>query len=224
MGATILPFRLLDPWLCVVPWDGERLLESADPHLDLYPGLAEWWTKAEDLWDEHKGENNLSLLEQIDYRRKLTLQFPVAQHRVLYAASGQYLAAARLEDERAVAEHALYWATLQSREEAHYLMAFLNSPALAGLMAPKQARGEHNPRHYDKLIWSLPIPLFDPSDDAHQQLVALAAQAEVVANAIDVSAKRTFQAQRRMIREALTDVGISHAIDTLVLRILNDGQ
>ena len=84
-----------------------------------------------------------------------------------------------------------------------------------------QSRGEHNPRDFDKLVWRLPIPLFDPADDAHQQLVELAAQAEVLAAATDVTGKRTFQAQRRLIREELERVGIAGAIDALVLRLLS---
>jgi hypothetical protein len=55
----------------------------------------------------------------------------------------------------------------------------------------------------------------------HPQLVALAAQAEALAAATDVSGKRTFQAQRRLIREELERVGIADAIDALVLRLLS---
>jgi len=67
----------------------------------------------------------------------------------------------------------------------------------------------------------MPIPLFNPADDAHQQLVAQAAKAEALAAATDVTGKRTFQAQRRLIREALERVGIADAIDALVLRLLS---
>jgi len=220
LGATLLPFRLLEPWLGIVPWDGSTLLDSADPHLDAYPGLADWWTRAEAVWDDNKGENNLTLLEQIDFRGKLSLQFPAAPHRVLYAASGQYLAAARIDDPRAVAEHALYWAAAASIEEARFLTAILNSPELTKLAAPMQARGEHNPRHFDKLIWSLPIPLFDPTDGVHKQLVELASSAEALAAETDVTGIRTFQAQRRLIREEFEREGIADAIDALVLDLL----
>jgi len=223
LGATLLPFRLMEPWLGVIPWDGKELLEYANPRIENYPGLAEWWTAAESVWDDNKGENNLTLLEQVDFRNKLSLQFPMAPHRVLYAASGQYLAAAQIDDERAVAEHALYWAAASSIEEAHYLTALLNSVALTRLMTPLQARGEHNPRHFDKLVWSLPIPLFDPEREDHQRLASLAAEAEALAAETDVSGKRTFQAQRRLIREAFEREGIAEAIDAIVLKLLAAG-
>jgi hypothetical protein len=221
LGATLLPFRLLEPWLGVIPWDGKELLDGADPRIENYPGFAEWWTKAEAVWDENKGESSLTLLEQVDFRNKLSLQFPAAPHRVLYASSGQYLAASRLDDTRAVADTTLYWAAANSLAEALYLTAILNSPQLTALLAPLQARGEHNPRHFHKLVWRLPIPLFDPQDEGHSQLAALAEQAETIAAATDVSGKRTFQAQRRLIREVLEHDGISVAIDELVLKLLS---
>jgi SAM-dependent methyltransferase len=221
LGSTLLPFCLLKPWFGIVPWDGSTLLDSADPHLDAFPGLADWWTRAEAVWDENKGESNLTLLEQIDFRSKLSLQFPVASHRVLYTASGQYLAAARIDDPRVVIDKSLYAAAAGSLDEARFLSATLNSTTLAKLAAPLQPRGEHNPRHFDKLIWRLPIPLFDPADDVHRQLVELAAKAEALAAATDVTGKRTFQAQRRLIREELARVGIAAAIDALVLRLLS---
>jgi hypothetical protein len=43
-----------------------------------------------------------------------------------------------------------------------------------------QARGEHNPRHFDKHIWKLPIPVFDPKNDTHNRLAQAGAEAEAV--------------------------------------------
>lgn len=221
LGATLLPFRLLEPWLGVIPWDGKGLLDGADPRIENYPGFAEWWTKAEAVWDENKGESSLTLLEQVDFMGKLSLQRSGRPHRVLYTGSGQYLAAARVDDPQAIADKKLYWAAVGDIDEARYLTAVLNSPALTRLLAPLQSRGEHNPRDFDKLVWRLPIPLFDPQDEDHARLADLAARAETVAAATDVSSKRTFQAQRRLIREILEHDGISTAIDELVLKLLS---
>ena len=69
-------------------------------------------------------------------------------------------------------------------------------------------------------MWRLPIPLFEPTDTVHKQLADLAAKAEEIAAGTDVSAHRTFQAQRRVTREALAAHGISQAIDTLVIDLL----
>jgi hypothetical protein len=88
LGATQLPFRVLAPWQGVVPWDGKAWLEGSDPRIDLYPGLAEWWRGAETVWEANKGANTLTLLGQINFRNKLSLQFPPAPHRVLYTKGG----------------------------------------------------------------------------------------------------------------------------------------
>jgi len=216
LGSTLLPFRLLEPWQGVIPWDGSELLDSSSPHLDLYPGLADWWTRAEAIWDANKGESRLSLIERADYHNGLSRQLPVPSHRVLYTASGQYLAAARTEDPVALIDTKLYWAAASSVEEARYLTAVLNAPSLTAHVNPLQSRGEHNPRDFHLVVWRLPIPLFDPSNELHQQLVQLAAEAEAVAASVDISGHRTFQAQRRLIREELDRRGIAAGIDSIV--------
>jgi SAM-dependent methyltransferase len=220
LGATILPFRLMEPWLGVVTWDGTQLVEGSDSRLDLYPGLADWWRRAEGIWEANNGGSSMTLLGRVNFRRGLSMQFPPAPHRVVYTKGGQYLAAARLEDPRVVIDHKLYWATMASADEGRYLTAILNSPALTLLVAPWQSRGEHNPRDFDKHVWRLPIPIYDPDNEQHRQLVELAGRAEEVAASVDVSAVNTFQAQRRLIRVALDGAGIAGEIDALVLALV----
>jgi hypothetical protein len=83
-----------------------------------------------------------------------------------------------------------------------------------------QSRGEHNPRDFDKYVWRLPIPIYGAADPQHGELVELAARAEEIAAAVDVSGVNTFQAQRRLIRVALDDAGIAGEIDALVLALI----
>lgn len=186
LGDTVLPFRTRTPATAVVPWDGERLLSSADERLDHYPDLAEWWRGAERLWAQNRSSTRLTLAEQLDYRRKLTQQFPAAPYRVVYTKSGMYLAAATVTDPTAVIDHKLYWATAANLDEARYLTAVLNSDAVTLAVRPLQARGEHNPRDFDKYVWQVPIPMFDPADPLHMELVALAERAEQVAAGVDL--------------------------------------
>lgn len=98
--------------------------------------------------------------------------------------------------------------------------AILNSPALTKLVAPMQSRGEHNPRDFDKQVWRLPIPIYDPADSRHRELVELAVGAEALAAETDVGSGRTFQAQRRTIREALERAEVAQAIDALAVELL----
>jgi hypothetical protein len=130
-----------------------------------------------------------------------------------------YVAAAVVSDSTAVIEHALYWGPATSLDEARFLIAILNSTALAMAVRPLQSRGEHNPRHYDKYIFQLPIPLYDPHDSDHRSLVELAEQAEQIAVSTPLPTIR-FETQRRLIRKALVNRGVSADIDAIVKPLL----
>jgi len=223
-GDALLPFALRNPQQAVVPWDGQRLLSGRDDRLGNYPGLAEWWTRAEQTWERHRTSDRLTLVKQLDYRRKLSEQFPAPPYRIVYSASGMYLAAAVLTDQRAVVEHALYWGAASTMDEARYLTAILNSDALTQALRPLQARGEHNPRHYDKYVWRAPIPNFDPADQEHQSLVTLAERAEQHIAGLDLPTGVTFQAVRRRVREALDASGIGSELDQAVTELLRQAS
>lgn len=220
VGDTLLPFRTRDPHLAVIPWDGQELLHGEDDRIDLYPGLAKWWREAEQHWNTHRSSDRLSLLRRVNYQRTLSGQLPATPHRVVYSASGMYLAAARLDDPNAVVEHKLYWAPASGINEARYLTAVLNSDVLLERVRPLQARGEHNPRDFDKYVFQVPIPLYDPEDARHQHLAELAEHAEAVAGNVDLPTGISFQALRRRVREALAQTGlateINHAVNTLL--------
>lgn len=214
-GNNILPFRCTPSVSAVIPWDGQRLLGSDDERLDVYPGLAQWWRAAEKLWRQHRSSARLSLVEQINYRNKLSRQLPPAKYRVVYAASGMYAAAGIVTDVTGVIEHQLYWAPVAEIDEARFLEAIFNSEVLTMAVRPLQARGEHNPRHFDKYVLQLRIPLYDPRDEMHRRLVELAQQAERVVAALALPDKR-FEAQRAAVRRELTQRGITVEIDAIV--------
>ncbi len=217
LGATIVAHRPRDPGLAIVPWVDGELLSGAHERLDEFPGLAAWWREAERQWERNKSAaSRLSLLEQVDFQGKLRRQFPAPDHRVVYTASGQHLAACRIEDPNVVVEHALYWAKVDSVDEARYLTAILNSQALADAVAPLQARGQHNPRHFDMHIFELPFPTYDPDDEVHRTLAELAAIAEAVAAQADLDPAWQFQKARRITREALREHGVAGEIDEAV--------
>jgi hypothetical protein len=65
-------------------------------------------------------------------------------------------------------------APVSGAAEAHYLTVILNSDVLTQLVRPLQGRDEHNPRNFDKFVFQLPIPLYQPACKEHQQLVHLA--------------------------------------------------
>jgi hypothetical protein len=219
-GECVLPFLCLSPLQAVIPWNGHRLLRHGDLGLNQSPGLADWLDQAETAWTRHRSSERLSLTERLDYRRGVSQQFPMARHRVVYGASGTYLAAAIVEDSSAVIEHKLYWAPVASLDEGRYLTAILNSNTLTMAVRPMQARGEHNPRDFDKYVFQLPIPRYDPTDAAHARLAALSENAANVAAATALPAVR-FERQRKYIREAIDHEGIAEDIDAIVKTLLD---
>jgi hypothetical protein len=171
------------------------------------------------VWNTHRRNERLTLLERIDYQRSLSQQFPISKYRLVYAKSGMYLAAA-IVTEPAVIEQTLYWASAHDLQEARYLEAIANSDALTQMLRPLQARGEHNPRHYAKDIWQVQIPMFDPNSKAHMQLVGLAEEAEAIADAVALPVGKRFETLRRKIREAIAATNTGVQIETAVTALL----
>jgi SAM-dependent methyltransferase len=224
LGESILPFLCLEPLRAVIPWDGQRLLGLGDTTLGRHPGLADWWHKAEATWAEHRGgrSHRLSLKQRLDYHHDLSRQFPVHQHRVVYSASGTYLAAATVSNSSAIIEHKLYWAPVASKDEGRYLTAILNSTVVTAAVAPMQARGEHNARDFDKYVLQLPISPYDPADAAHTRLVVLAEHAELIASATAATLPDVrFERKRKYIRDALVHDGVAADIDSIVKTLLD---
>ena len=220
LGESVAPFRVLSTPEAVIPYDGTRLMDGADDRIDRYPGLAAWWRQAETIWLQNRSSDKRTLIEQLDYMKQLSAQFPIARWRVVYTASGNTLAAAAVQDHLGVVEHKLYWAPAATREEARYLTAILNAPALNTLVRPYQSVGAFGPRDFDKYVWQSPIPAFDPSNPLHRELVEIATHAELVAGGVELHGNESFQAARRLIRQELAAAGIAAALDEAVDQLL----
>lgn len=173
LGEQVIPFHVREPELFVVPLtQSGTLLTGDDSRIDAYPGLATWVRSAEALWEGNK-RSRMTLAERLDHMRGLTNQVPVTQLRVVYSKAGMHLAAAVLKDHRPIIDTTLYWATVGSETEAHYLVGILNAPITTELAQPLMSYGKDE-RHIDKTVWKLPIADFDRSDDTHLQIAELA--------------------------------------------------
>lgn len=219
LGDSLLPFRRLKTSQAVIPWVDGDLLDGEDERIDFYPGLAKWWRSAEAIWNRYRSSDQLSLIEQLDYRRKLTRQLATSRPRVIYNKSGMYLAAATVADPEAIIDQQLYWGEFDDEDEAKFLTAILNSSVLTAAVRPLQARGEHNPRHFDKAVFQASIPLYVSSNPTHRQLAGLADRAEQVAAEVPLERVR-FEAMRRRVRAALIDDGVAQEIDAIVKSLL----
>lgn len=173
MGASIIPFRCLEPELAVIPWSGRKLMDGNSELIEMYPGLCKWWRNAEEIWNTNKsGTTRLSLLEQIDYRSKLSNQFSIPRERVIYATSGMHICSARLSNRQAIIDTKLYWASTESKEESYYLCAILNAEITTMRTRPLMSYGKDE-RDIHKHVWQLPIPKFNPESQLHQDIAKI---------------------------------------------------
>ena len=223
LGSTLVPFGLLEPWRAVLPIERQQLMDEQQIN-NADSSMRDWWRDISQRWEDNKTkQSKLSLLESLDYQRKLSKQLNAVKHRVLYSASGNTVAAARIADPRAVIEHKLYWMPANGKEEARYLTAILNAPVTTELVAEYQSRGLFGGRDFDKHVWRLPIPKFDSTDPLHMQLVDLAAKAEEVTAGIDAGTYG-FQKHRRLVRDALAKAGITEPMNTAVKTLLGEND
>ena len=220
LGESVLPFRIAETFEAVLPRDREGLMEGQSARMDAYKRLASWWPRAEAIWKKHRSSERLTLIEQLDFHGKLEHQFPIQPERIVYNASGMHLVASRLNDGRAVIEHKLYWATAASTSEAHYLCAILNSVTFTDLVRPFMSYGKDE-RDFDKHIWQLPVPLYDPTDDLHRRLSARGAELEAAIGKLPLVPGRHFAATRRDIRAFIAESEAGQDVEALVEELLS---
>ncbi|TVS01003.1 MAG: SAM-dependent DNA methyltransferase, partial [Rhodospirillales bacterium] len=184
LGESILPFRLFRVFEAVVPvtLDGKPLDAEAAANLG-YGDLFAWMKKAEAVWNEHRRDRQeaMNFTQQLDYYGKLAAQFPIARMRVVYAKAGMRPAACLLRNTHTIIDHKLYWATVDTEVEGLYLTAILNSETARSRAEAYQSRGQWGARDFDKVIFNLPIPRFDPAERLHVALADAARRAEAVA-------------------------------------------
>lgn len=225
LGESVAPFRLLEPVLAVIPWDGreKRLLDASAAQSAGYMYLARWMAESEKLWKEH-GRSALPFAGQLDYYGKLTAQFPIAPLRLVYATSGSLQAAAVVTDQKAVIDTKLYWAAMGGEQQGRYLCAVFNSETARSGIEHMQSRGQWGARDFHKVMLSLPIPRFDASKPLHRRIAEAGERAEQVAAHVPLAGSdggaMHFVSARRAIREALRGDGVAAEIEALVSELL----
>ena len=147
---------------------------------ELHSTMQRRWNNAAEMYREaHKNQAIKDLYSNLNHLNKLTsqleyLQGAIAKNetvRIVYTESGQPTAAI-IRDNRAIVDRTLYQTVCQSEDEARYVLALINSNALAAATAPFMPKGLYGPRHFEKHGWKLPIPRYNPSDPLHVHLRA----------------------------------------------------
>ncbi|NDD63128.1 MAG: hypothetical protein EBZ36_03980 [Acidobacteria bacterium] len=224
LGESILPFRVYRGFEGVIPVDaGGRILDAKAATSRGIDGLGGWLRKAESIWYENSDDPGMSLTRWWNYHNKLTSQFPISPVRVVYAKAGTLPAASLLRDERGVIDHMLYWMVPASEAEGRYLVAILNSETARDRASKYQARGQFGARHFDKVIFNLPIPRFDETRDLHTALAKASEAAEEIAAGVSFPEGTKFQRARSLVREELQSADVFKSLEALVAQIL-DGK
>jgi hypothetical protein len=214
-GEHVLPFRINGAGRVVSPEYAGSILLPSDDTLDSFPGLAEWWRQVCGLWAQNRPDTSTGdLAERANYKNGLLSQIKVSPERVVYAASGSRLTAARLTDPTIIVEKSAYWATAKTAAEGRYLTAILNSSYFDDLVEPYQSRGIGGSRHFDKVIFEVGLPLYDSLTPSHQALVAAAEAAEQVAAEVVFSSNCSQRAARGLVRAELQAKGLEERLDS----------
>ena len=150
----------------------------------------------------------------------MSKQFPVSSIRILYPASGTRLCACWIEDENVLIDKNAYWCAASSVDEAAYVSAIINSQTVLDRVKDLQPVGQRDPRHFDNLVWTLPIPEYDAEDQLHLDLAEAAHYAAGIAARIDLPSDVYFTTQRQMIRTALEADGVATVVERLVDALL----
>lgn len=215
-GENVFPFRPGEPQLALVPCGKAGLLNRTQ--IEMNPGLDAWWSKSQELWEANRSSDRLSLSDRLDYQSTLTKQFPVASLRVVYNRAGMHLAAAKITDRRALIANGLYWATVGSIEEADYLCAIINAPAMTELVRPFMSYGKDE-RDIHKHVWEIPIPLYNAEDNVHRRLASLGKSLEAVAAKFELNSELHFAASRRHMREVFEKTSEGKEVNDIVFEM-----
>ena len=189
LGETVVPYATLTPLKALLPLKRNDAELPADAngtggiHLGgLEQRMRGRWQQVSMLWEQHKGANNTkNLLQWLDYHSKLSAQLEWRKSdkdspmRVVYTSSGQPTAAI-IDAPEAIVDHKLFWAPCKDLQEAHYVLAILNSHTLYETAKPLMAKGQFGARDLHKHLWKLSIPEYDGAKTLHQN-IATAGQA-----------------------------------------------
>ena len=242
LGETVAPYVTLEPLKALLP---VKRGDAAMPIDEDGPGGVEMsgldrrmrarWRAVNRLWEDNRARaNKLNLVDRLDYVHGLSSQLAwqddPGEHpiRLAYTSSGQPTAAI-LRDDSDLVENVLFWVTCESVDEAHYLLAIINSDALTEAVEPLMPKGQFGSRHLHKHLWKLPIPEFDAEVELHAEIAAAGkaaaagAQKRLAAVREERGADVGVTIVRRELRAWLRASAEGRAVEEAVGRLLGGG-
>lgn len=197
LGESLAPYVVLAPQTAVLPVDKATMTLPLDHNsgeleiTELDERMQNRWLKMSALWDANKGKNDTKpLIRNLNWVNKLTSQLAYLRDpgdrpvRIAYTTSGRPTAAL-ITDNKAILDTSTYQVACRTIEEAHYLLAIINSDALADAAKPFcPTNWARKIRTLHKSLWKLPIPEFDAAEAKHVELAALGKRAADEAAAV----------------------------------------
>lgn len=190
VSRHLVPYSLLTPVPVVLPIEnrhGSLYVLTADQLTNEgYREFGKWMHEAERTWKLKRKDkaDKQTLYERLDYQRELTRQEFGQRFLVLYNHSGMNVAAALFDRASQpipfIVDVKLYWAAFNTRDEADYVTAVLNSETVNLAIKPFQSVGLLGERDIHKKLLELPIPTFDHTNPKHQRISELGANAREV--------------------------------------------
>src|SRR3984893_16487175 len=198
LGESILPYRVFQPFEAVVPvTDKGEVLDAEAAANRGFDDLHGWMKKAEKVWNANAESASMTLHGRWNYHNESGAQFPLTPLRVGYTKAGTNAAACVIRDTMQVIDHMLYWAAVQDEQEASFLAALFNSETTRLRVASLQSRGQWGARHFDKVMFNLPIPRFDANNPLHNDIAKTAREAEALAASVAPARKYKISTRAR---------------------------
>ncbi|MFX1258408.1 MAG: Eco57I restriction-modification methylase domain-containing protein [Promethearchaeota archaeon] len=149
-------------------------------YLEHFPKAFKFYNDINQIYQRKKKKtsNIETLYANLNYWNKLSKQIHNKMYMVIYNASGSSLKAAVLnnKENRIVVGSENYYYSTELKEEAYYLSAILNAPALS-----RNIKLIKSSRHIHKRPFSFPIPPYDEDNENHYALVKKALKCESIA-------------------------------------------
>ena len=197
-----------------------------------------WNTAAEMYRGAHKTQAIKDLFNNLNHLNKLTSQLDYLRGaiagdgttRIAYTTQGEPTATL-ITDNYSVLDHKLFQTVCESKEEAHYLLAIINSTSFTAAAETFMTRGLYGARDFHKHGWKLPIPRYDASDPLHTQLSVLGATAEQECQTLidqsDIISKPAGDARSRAARRLLRhewqpNSATAKSVEAAVAQLLGD--
>ncbi len=177
LNKDLIPFLLKKLRKVFLPVNDQ--LEFNLEYLKRFPNAMRFYNEMNKIYQKKKKITSEieTLFSNLNYWNKLSKQINNKTHMVIYNASGSNLKAAVIQNpkKKTIVGSENYYFSTESREEAYYLSAILNSPILS-----RNIKIIKSSRHIHKRPFSFPIPIYDETNNLHKFLVKHAIKCESI--------------------------------------------